>query len=63
MQGTVLKVLVSEGQEVEAGDALVVLEAMKMETVISATSAGTVAEVRVKQGETAPAGEVLIVLS
>ena len=36
MQGTILKVLVGKGQQVEAGEALVVLEAMKMETVISA---------------------------
>jgi acetyl-CoA/propionyl-CoA carboxylase biotin carboxyl carrier protein len=63
MQGTVLKVLVTEGQQVEAGDALVVLEAMKMESVIAASQAGTVAEVKVTQGETAAAGEVLVVIS
>jgi acetyl-CoA/propionyl-CoA carboxylase biotin carboxyl carrier protein len=63
MQGTVLKVLVTEGQQVEAGEALVVLEAMKMESVIAASQAGTVAEVKVTQGETAAAGEVLVVIS
>jgi acetyl-CoA/propionyl-CoA carboxylase biotin carboxyl carrier protein len=63
MQGTVLKVLVQEGQQVEAGEALVVLEAMKMESVIAASQAGTVSEVRVAQGETAAAGEVLVVVT
>ena len=63
MQGTVLKVLVEEGQEVAAGEPLVVLEAMKMESVIAATQAGTVSEVRVAQGETAAAGEILVVVS
>jgi acetyl-CoA/propionyl-CoA carboxylase biotin carboxyl carrier protein len=63
MQGTVLKVLVQEGQQVEAGESLVVLEAMKMESVIAASQAGTVSEVRVAQGETAAAGEVLVVVT
>lgn len=63
MQGTVLKVLVSEGQQVEAGEPLVVLEAMKMESVIAASHAGTVSEIRVQQGGTAAAGETLVVLS
>jgi acetyl-CoA/propionyl-CoA carboxylase biotin carboxyl carrier protein len=63
MQGTILKVLVSEGDAVESGDALVVLEAMKMETVISAARSGIVAEVRVGPGDTAGAGDVLVALS
>ncbi|MEA2460267.1 MAG: acetyl-CoA/propionyl-CoA carboxylase, biotin carboxylase, biotin carboxyl carrier protein [Actinomycetota bacterium] len=62
MQGTVLKVLVKPGQAVEQGEALVVLEAMKMETVIAATKAGTVSEVLVTEGTTAPAGETLVVI-
>jgi acetyl-CoA/propionyl-CoA carboxylase biotin carboxyl carrier protein len=62
MQGTVLKVLVAEGDEVTRGQALVVLEAMKMETVISAAQDGTVAAVRVAEGDTAPAGAVLVVV-
>ncbi|MEA2461089.1 MAG: Biotin-requiring enzyme, partial [Actinomycetota bacterium] len=40
----------------------VVLEAMKMETVIAATKAGTVSEVLVTEGTTAPAGETLVVI-
>jgi acetyl-CoA/propionyl-CoA carboxylase biotin carboxyl carrier protein len=63
MQGTILKVLVQEGQQVTAGDGVVVLEAMKMETTIAATTDGTVAELRVKAGETAAAGQVLAVVT
>jgi acetyl-CoA/propionyl-CoA carboxylase biotin carboxyl carrier protein len=62
MQGTILKVLVTEGQAVEAGDALVVLEAMKMETVISSHSAGKVVSLLVGPGDTAGAGQVLVVV-
>jgi acetyl-CoA/propionyl-CoA carboxylase biotin carboxyl carrier protein len=46
MQGTIVKVLVAVGQEVEAGQTVCVLEAMKMENNISAEKAGTVKEVR-----------------
>jgi acetyl-CoA/propionyl-CoA carboxylase biotin carboxyl carrier protein len=62
MQGTILKVLVTKGQQVEAGEALVVLEAMKMETVISAHAAGAVVELLVAPGDTAGAGQVLVVV-
>jgi acetyl-CoA/propionyl-CoA carboxylase biotin carboxyl carrier protein len=62
MQGTILKVLVEEGQTVAAGEGVVILEAMKMETTISAITDGTVAELRVKAGETAAAGQVLAVV-
>jgi acetyl-CoA/propionyl-CoA carboxylase, biotin carboxylase, biotin carboxyl carrier protein len=59
MQGTILKVLVSEGQQVEAGDPVIVLEAMKMETTISAPRAGTITSIKVVPGGTARAGEPL----
>jgi biotin carboxyl carrier protein len=59
MQGTVVKVLVDAGAAVEAGDPLVVLEAMKMETAISAPRAGTVAVLSVSPGDTAAAGQVI----
>ena len=42
MQGTIVKVLVSEGDTVEAGQAVLVLEAMKMENTINAETEGTV---------------------
>jgi acetyl-CoA/propionyl-CoA carboxylase biotin carboxyl carrier protein len=62
MQGTIVKVLVNAGDTVEAGQALLVLEAMKMENHISAERGGTVAEVRVAAGETVGTGTVLVVI-
>jgi acetyl-CoA/propionyl-CoA carboxylase biotin carboxyl carrier protein len=59
MQGTILKVLVAEGDEVEAGQALVILEAMKMETTLAAPRAGKVAGLSAVAGATAVAGEAL----
>ena len=63
MQGTIVKVLVSEGDAVEAGQAVLVLEAMKMENTINAETAGTVREVRVTEGDTVGTGDVLIVVA
>ena len=49
MQGTIVKVLVEVGQEVEVGQGVVVLEAMKMENQIAAEKAGTVKEIKVRR--------------
>jgi acetyl-CoA/propionyl-CoA carboxylase biotin carboxyl carrier protein len=62
MQGTIVKVLVEVGDEVEAGTGVVVLEAMKMENKINANSAGTVAAVKVAAGDTVGGGDVLVVI-
>jgi len=62
MPGKILQLLVAAGDHVESGDGLVILEAMKMETRLSAEAAGTVAEVRVAAGDTVDGGQVLIVL-
>ncbi|MEX1144058.1 MAG: biotin carboxylase N-terminal domain-containing protein [Acidimicrobiia bacterium] len=62
MQGTIVKVLVAAGDEVEAGQALLVLEAMKMENHINAVGSGTVKEIRVEAGDTVGPGDVLLVL-
>ena len=62
MQGTIVKVLVAVGDTVEAGQALLVLEAMKMENHINAETAGTVAEIRVAEGDTVGTGDVLVVV-
>jgi acetyl-CoA/propionyl-CoA carboxylase biotin carboxyl carrier protein len=62
MQGTIVKVLVSEGDEVAAGQAVLVLEAMKMENHINAERGGKVAEVRVGAGDTVGTGDVLVVI-
>jgi len=63
MQGTIVKVLVEVGQTVEVGQAVCVLEAMKMENQITAEKAGTVTEVRVQQGDTVGAGDIVIVIA
>jgi acetyl-CoA/propionyl-CoA carboxylase biotin carboxyl carrier protein len=62
MQGTILSVNVGEGDEVEAGDVLCVLEAMKMENDVVAGRSGTVADVRVAEGESVDMGDTLVVL-
>jgi acetyl-CoA/propionyl-CoA carboxylase, biotin carboxylase, biotin carboxyl carrier protein len=62
MQGTIVKLLVAEGDEVEAGQSVLVLEAMKMENHINAEGAGTVKEIRVNAGDTVGTGDVLLVI-
>lgn len=63
MPGKVLKVMVAEGQAVEAGDALVVLEAMKMETTLYAESPAIVRKICVVPGQMVDHGARLIELS
>ena len=63
MQGTIVKVLVEVGQPVEAGQAVVVLEAMKMENQIAAEKTGTVKEIKVTTGDTVGAGDVVVVIA
>ena len=60
MPGKVLEVLVSEGDEVESGAPLMVLEAMKMEHRIAATESGTIATIHHSVGEQVDAGATLI---
>jgi acetyl-CoA/propionyl-CoA carboxylase, biotin carboxylase, biotin carboxyl carrier protein len=62
MQGTIVKVLVEVGAEVTTGEALVVLEAMKMENHINAETSGTVKEIRVAAGDSVGTGDVLAVI-
>ena len=59
MQGTVVKVAVENGHQVEAGDLVVVLEAMKMEQPITAHRAGTISELTTKPGATLAAGTTI----
>src|ERR671910_774685 len=60
MQGTIVKVLVKEGQEVAADEPVCILEAMKMESEVRSQKAGTVSEVRVEAGQTVRSGDTLI---
>ncbi len=62
MQGTVLAVEVCEGDEVEAGQVICVVEAMKMENEVHAHRAGTVADLSVSAGEAVSTGQVICVL-
>jgi acetyl-CoA/propionyl-CoA carboxylase biotin carboxyl carrier protein len=62
MQGTIVKVLVEVGDEVEVGQAVCVLEAMKMENNINAGTAGTVTEVKVAPGDSVGSGDVVVVI-
>jgi acetyl-CoA/propionyl-CoA carboxylase biotin carboxyl carrier protein len=59
MQGTIVKIAVEDGQQVEAGELIVVLEAMKMENPVTAQKAGTVTGLAVSAGETVTQGTVL----
>ena len=62
MQGTIVKVLVEVGQSVEAGQSVVVLEAMKMENQIEADKSGVVKAINVSPGDTVGAGDVVVVI-
>ena len=63
LSGTVGRVLVEPGQAIEAGDVVVVLEAMKMETEITAPQAGTVGAVHVAPGDAVSGGQLLVELA
>ena len=62
MQGTVVKIVKANGDRVEAGDLIVVLEAMKMEQPLSAHKAGTITQLNVGVGQTVSSGETLCVI-
>jgi acetyl-CoA/propionyl-CoA carboxylase, biotin carboxylase, biotin carboxyl carrier protein len=59
MQGTIVKIVAEEGQQLAAGDTVVVLEAMKMEQPLTAHKAGTVTGLSVQVGQTVSAGEII----
>ena len=63
LAGDVVKLLVKPGQKVSEGEGLVIIEAMKMETSVSAPSDGTVVEVRVQAGDSCTVGDVLVTLA
>lgn len=62
MQGTIVKTLVKEGDTVKSGDAILVLEAMKMENMILCHRDGIVKELKAKAGETVSAGATLALI-
>ncbi|PTB85532.1 oxaloacetate decarboxylase subunit alpha [Pseudidiomarina aestuarii] len=62
LSGNVFKIMVKPGESVEAGEVVIILEAMKMETDIKAEQAGTVVDVDVKEGDSVNVGDILITL-
>ncbi len=63
MQGTIVKVMVTEGAEVAEGDTICVLEAMKMENNIVADKAGTVSQLKVEPGQSVSAGDPIATIA
>ena len=62
LSGNIFKVLVSPGQDVEEGEVVIILEAMKMETEVSAPKAGKVGELKVKEGDAVAVGDTLLTI-
>lgn len=60
MPGTVIELSVEEGDEVEEGDVLMILETMKMENDIIAPTDGKISEISVKKGDTVEEGSLLM---
>jgi biotin carboxyl carrier protein len=60
--GIVFQIAAGAGTRVAAGDAVVVLESMKMEIPVEAPRAGTIREIRVQEGQTVQEGETLAIL-
>jgi acetyl-CoA carboxylase biotin carboxyl carrier protein len=60
--GTVWKIEVSVGDEVDEGDTVAILESMKMEMPVEAEDAGTVSAIKVDEGQSVQEGDVLVVL-
>jgi acetyl-CoA carboxylase biotin carboxyl carrier protein len=60
--GTVWKVEVEVGQEIEEGDTVAILESMKMEMPVEAEDEGTVKEILVAEGQSVSEGDALVVL-
>ncbi len=63
MHSRVVKILKKQGDSVEVGDSVIVVEAMKMESELKASASGTIKEIRVKEGETVEKDSVLVALS
>lgn len=62
LAGNIFKLLVSEGSEVQEGDVVIIMEAMKMETEIRAASSGVISSINVKDGDSVSTGDVLLTL-
>ena len=63
LAGNVINVPVAAGQQVSAGDTVIILEAMKMETNVSAPIDGQIVEVKVREGDTVTVGDILLTIA
>ncbi|MCL4448216.1 MAG: acetyl-CoA carboxylase biotin carboxylase subunit [Actinobacteria bacterium] len=63
MQGTIVKIMVEADDEVEAGQTICVLEAMKMENMITTDRAGKISEIRVSAGDTVGPGDIVAIVN
>lgn len=62
MPGKIVKILVAQGEAVEAGQTVIIVSAMKMESEFKAAKAGIVSEIPVKEGDTVDGNQVLVVI-
>jgi len=62
LAGNIFKVLVNEGDEVEEGEVVIIMEAMKMETEIRATKSGEISVIHTKEGDSVTVGDILLSL-
>ncbi|MBB6522767.1 sodium-extruding oxaloacetate decarboxylase subunit alpha [Pseudoteredinibacter isoporae] len=63
LAGNIFKVLVSPGQQVNEGDTIIILEAMKMETEVSAPKSGTIGSINIKEGDSVAVGDSLLTIA
>lgn len=63
LSGNIFKVLINEGDSVEAGDVVIIMEAMKMETEIRAVNAGVITSLHTKEGDSVSVGDALLSFS
>jgi biotin carboxyl carrier protein len=61
--GSIWKIEVAVGQKVAQGDALIIIESMKMEIPVEAPASGTVTEIRVAEGDRIDEGAIVVVLN
>ena len=63
LSGNILKVIVEDGQAIDEGDVILILEAMKMETEVRSTVSGVVAQINVKEGDAVQVGQTMMMVS
>ena len=63
MHSRVVKILKKQGDNIEVGDSVLIVEAMKMESELKASASGSIKEVRIKEGDTVEKDSVLVTLS